>query len=434
MKPNELITKAKIQIQKKNSFFAYLSLFLKFQESKDLPEEAGMGVDTKGNCFYKKEFVESITKGDNTAELEGVITHEILHLAFLHLLRLGSRDRNAWNVATDLAINTLLRDNDFSLPEGVLLPEYNNSFNIGNGKVIKDINKKTAEEIYDELPVIKSKKNVYYILSDEDDEDNQNQNKNQKGNGKGDGKGKKKIKVELGKRFDKHIFGEGLTQKEREKIEKDWANKLSEAVNVSRMKGDTPVGIERLIGKLHREQIDWKSLLQRYIMNMLPYNYSYARSHKKSISIGAYMPDVLKEKIDVAVCVDTSGSIGQKELNDFLSEIIGIARAFQERVDMRLITHETEVNNDWKIENGNIEKIKKLKIEGGGGTSHIEPFEYIKKNINDCKAVIFLTDGYSDLDRIKFADYPFDKIFVINKGGTDEQLKGKNCRIIHLKD
>ncbi len=159
-----------------------------------------------------------------------------------------------------------------------------------------------------------------------------------------------------------------------------------------------------------------------------------SKPHKKSVSVGEYMPDVLKEKIDVAVCIDVSGSVGQKELNDFLSEIIGMARAFQERINMRLLTHEIEINNDWIIENGNIEKIKALKIEGGGGTSHIQPFNFIRENVRDCKAVIFLTDGYSDLNEIEFNEYPFEKIFVINKGGSDNQLKDKGCKVINLKE
>ena len=250
MNPEELITRAKIQIQKRNSFFAYLSLFLKFKESKDLPEDAGMGVDSKGNCYYKKEFVEEITSGNNTAQLEGVITHEILHLALLHLLRVSSRDMQGWNFATDLVINSLLRENNFSLPDGVLMPDYNNSFNCGK-KVIKDINKKTAEEVYDELPKIKVNKN-YYVLANGKDKDKK-----------------------LGKSFDEHIFGENLTPKERKEAEKDWLGKVSEAIVQSRMKGDVPIGLERLIGELHKEQIDWKSLLQKYIMSMLPYDYTY---------------------------------------------------------------------------------------------------------------------------------------------------------------
>jgi len=420
MNTEQLITRAKIQIQKRNSFFAYLSLFLKFKESKDLPETAGMGVDIKGNCYYKKEFVDKITSGNNTDMLEGVIAHEILHLALLHLSRLGTRDREGWNFATDLTINTLLRSNGFSLPNGCLMPDsYNNSFDCGNGKVVKDIDKKTAEQIYDEFPKVKKKSN-YYILSN--------------GKGKGKGKNGNGEGKELGESFDEHIHGKGMTAKEKKEAEKEWLGKVSEAINVSRMRGDVPVGLERMIGELHKEQIDWKALLQKYIINMLPYDYTYAKPHKKSVSVGEYMPDVLREKIDVCVCIDVSGSVGQKELNDFLSEIIGMARAFQERINIRLLTHETEIKNDYAVANGSIEKIKALKIEGGGGTSHIQPFNFIRDNVRDCKAVIFLTDGYSDLNEIDFNEYPFEKIFVINKGGSDSQVKDKRCKVINLKE
>jgi len=154
--------------------------------------------------------------------------------------------------------------------------------------------------------------------------------------------------------------------------------------------------------------------------------------HKKSISVGTYLPDTLKEKIDIVIAIDVSGSIREKELNDFLSEIIGIAKIFQERITMRLLTHEIEINNDYIIHNGNIEKIKKLKIEGGGGTSHIQPFDFIAENVRDCKCCIFLTDGYSDIEQIDFNKYSFDKLFVISKGGTDKCFTNKKCKVIKL--
>ena len=415
MDTENLITRAKIQIQKKNSFFAYLSLFLKFKEvKKGEMEHDSMGVDVKGNCYYCKEFIEEITSGNNTEQLEGVITHELLHLALLHLTREGERDKEGFNCATDLVINTLLRSNNFSLPKGALMPDYDNKINAG-GKIIKDIDKKTAEQVYDEFPKIKMKGNTYVLASGKD-------------------KGK-----ELGKSFDEHMKAKGkdgksLSTKERKEAEKNWLEKVSEAINVAHMKGDVPIGLELLVGELHREKIDWKSLLQKYILNQLPYDYTYARCSKKSVSVGEYLPAELKEKIDVVVCIDVSGSIGKKELNDFLSEILGMARAYQERIDMRILTHETEINNDYEITNGNIEKIKKLEISGGGGTSHIQPFEFIRDNVRDCKCVIFLSDGYSDLENIKFHEYPFEKIFVISKGGDSECLKDKECRVIKLED
>ena len=398
MNVEDKITRANIQIQRRNSFFAYLSLYLKFHEiPKGEMLQDSMGVDVDGNIYYVKEFVEKLSD----EELIGVIIHEINHLVFLTELRQGHRDKIGWNCATDLAINSLLKRNNFTLPKGVLMPDYNDELDIGGGKKIKKCSEKTAEEIYDEFPKIKVIKGYYTI---------------------GDGKN---IGKELGKVLDEHIKGKGgkgkgkeLSAKEKRELEKRWLDRTQEAYVVSKTRGDVPVGIERIIGKLHEEKINWRALLSRYIMNQIPYNYTYARPSKKSVSVGEYIPDIVKEKIDVVICVDISGSIGQEELNDFISEVIGIAKAFQERVDMRFFTHETKINDDYEITNGSIEQIKAIKIHGGGGTSHIQ----------------FLTDGYSDLDGINFDEYAFDKLFVISKGGDDSQLKGKVCQTIHLKD
>ena len=401
------ITRAKIQIQKRNSFFAYLGLYMEFKESKDLPDYAGMGVDIKGNCFYRKEFVDKL----NPNELEAVIIHEILHLSLLHLLRRGNRHPEIWNLVADSCVNYILKENGFTLPDGCIIPDYNNEVTL-LGQTLKDCDKKTAEELYDNLKIPKPKVFNVYLQELKD------------GKGK-DGK----------KRFDVHIEGKKtLTAKEKKKIKDDWLNKVQEAVTIAKMKGDVPRGMERLVENLHKEQINWRALLYNYISNQIPYNHTYSSPHKKSVSCGYYLPNTLKEKIDIVIGIDASGSIGQKELADFLSEIIGIARAFQERIDMRLITHEVDVTNDCLIENGNIDKIKKMKIKGGGGTSHIKPIKYIKDKVADCKCVIWLTDGYSDLNEIKFKDYPFDNLFVITKDGDDEQLKGKNCQVIKLRE
>jgi len=402
---DEKITRAKIQIQQRNSFFAYLSLFLKFKEAKkdELPEYAGMGVNERGECYFSKKFIEEITINDDTKELEGVIIHEILHLSLMHLQRLGERDTFNWNLATDIVVNSLLTKNNFKLPEGCLIPDnYKNNITLfkktKDEQVIEDCNKKTAEEIYSEIKIKNNKKQF------------------------------------CEGQFDAHLKCEGMSAKEKKKLQKEMENRIYEALNVARMKGDTPEGIELLLGKLHIEQINWRVLLQRYIQNSLPYDYSWKKHSKKSIATRIYMPDILKEKIDIVIGVDVSGSIGQKELTDFLSEIIGIAKAFQDRIDMRLILHEVDVIEDFEIKNGNIGKINNLKIKGRGGTAHDKLFDYIQEKIRDCKCCICLTDGYSNLDEIEFNNYNFNKLFVISKNGIDNQIKNKKCQIINLEN
>jgi len=397
MNVEEKLTRARIQIQNKNSFFAYLSLYLKFKNGKNnLPDNAGMGVDIKGNLYYGEEFVNKISND----ELKGVLTHEILHLALLHLIRMGDKEKEIWNIATDITINSLLKKNGFDLPSG-LIPDYNNKIEI-DGYIIENCDEKTAEEIYFEL--------IKNFPQDK-----------RKGIGE----------ININERFDEHFDSKGMSEKEIKEVSEDWNNKINEALVVAKMKGDIPAGFERLFGELHKEKIDWKVMLYNYITNQIPYNYCYSKPHKKSICVGEYLPHISKEKIDITILIDLSGSIGDKELSDFLSEIIGMAKAFKERINMRLLTHETEVNNNYKVDNGDIHKIKQLKINGGGGTSHIEPFNYIKEKVKDCKCVICLTDGYSDLDKINFNNYNFNKLFLITTDGTDEQIKDKNCKVIN---
>lgn len=407
----EKISRAKIQIQNKNSFFAYLSLYLKFKEvpKGTMPQDT-MGVDCNGNIHYVNEFIEEITKNGDTEVLEGVIAHEIGHLVFLTELRTENRDRQGWNCASDLAINTLLKNNGFKLPEGGMIPDHYDKFKVGKKEII-DVSKKTAEEIYDEFPKIDSKNCKYVIAS---------------GSSKG---------TELGKIIDNHLKGKDgkdLTKKEKEGLIRDWGNKVQEAAIISKMKGDLPKGLDLLMGKLHEEKVDWRTMLNNHITNQIPYDYTWAKSSKRSVATRCYMPNQLKEKIEIVVLLDLSGSIGESELSEFLSEVIGMAKAYQERITMRILSHDTECYDCGLVANGNIEQLKSMKLKGGGGTSHVSSFEFIDENIRDCKCLVSLTDNYSDLENIDFNKYRFEKIFVISEGGTIGGLDKKRCKVIKL--
>jgi len=408
------LIRARIQIQRNNPFFAYLSLYLKFHEVKG--EELrckSMGVDAQGNLYYCKEFVDKLTD----EELQGVMVHEILHLTFLHMTRRGTRDPEIWNIAVDIAVNNILSVNGHRLPEGGLIP-YNNSIDLGHGIIINDIQKKTGEQIYDEI-YKKAKKVAEKLKSQGFDEHIEG-----KDPGQGQGKGKK------GK-------GQGcnrmpLTEQEKRELEKDWQQKAVDAATTARMKGNLPAGMELLLGKLHENKVNWKTILKQQIQSQIPYDFTYASPSKKSISMGVYTPSYVKERIKILIAMDTSGSIGDKERVDFMSEIFGMAKAFKDKIDMVFLTHDTEVHNDYVIANGNVAKIKALKLNGGGGTSHEPVMEYIKEKHRDCKLGIFFTDGWSDLDSFDMNNYRFAKMFLISEGGTAQQLKGKPAKVIEL--
>ena len=415
----ERLKRGRVQIQDKNSFFAYLSLFLKFEDGTEHLNQVGGGasINHNGTFQYNEDFFQRLDE----EEVEGVIVHEILHLVFLHLTRRGNRDPEIWNIACDFCVNQIIKDARYTererpmykLPPDCVVSNSENKYEFKTIKGnfwIEDIDKKSAEELYDEIVTKLPEVDMNQFM---------------------DANGFNR------KRFDKHIesvAGKKLSEKEKRKLEKKWKERVAEAVANSRQRGDLPQGIERIIGKLHEEKIDWRDLLKRYIQAFLPYDYTYQRPNKKSVAMGVYTPDYLKEKIEIVVGIDLSGSIGQKDLNDFLSEVIGMARAYRNRIVMNLLTHEVAVNDRYIVDNGDIAKIKQLKLHGGGGTSHKDIFDVIREEHRDCKVAVFLTDGYSDIDEINMEEYPYAKIFAISERGEDDQINQDQAMVVHLGD
>jgi len=394
----ERMMKAKINITYSNPFFAYLSLYLTIEEDKIgiIPK---MAVSPTGHLWYRKEFVDEITD----AQLLGVVKHEILHLGLLHLVRGGRRQHLKWNIATDVAVNTILLANGEELPKG-MKPNSRNQFVVLN-KVIENVDKKSAEEIYDELPDIPEQKGEVYVTFDI----------HQSGDNK-DGKG-----VEL-------------TESELQKLETEWFNKVQTAMVLAQQRGKLPLGMDRYVDKLKEVEINWRVVLRRFIQQVIPSDYTWSSRSKKGYALDFYLPNTTKEKIDIVVSIDPSGSIGNDELTKFLSEIIGIAKAFREVVDMRILFHDVDVQADYIVKNGSIPAIMAMKVKGGGGTSHKPLFEKIKKDIRDCKCLVSFTDGCSDIEDIKLDDYRFSKLFIINKNGMIPKKRKGEAIFIKLKD
>jgi len=391
MNAEERLRKARIQLNYTNPFFAYLTLHLKFKKLNTIPSCA---VDRDGNFYYNENFIEKL----QDEEIKGVLCHEVLHLALEHFIRQTQRDKNIWNIATDIVVNNLLLLNDFFLPDGVLKPE-NNEITIAFKK-IKNIDKKCAEEIYDE---------IYTPLKKRIDE-------------------MKKLTKKL---LDKHIFagkGKNLRRGDRKgkNGKKNWKKILVEASTMAKQRGKLPVGVERLIDNLLNPKLNWKSLLHKYITSEIPFDYTWKRPHRKSVVIGIYQPSVKRELLNVTVAIDTSGSISEKELKSFLSEVISLAKSFSQ-IKMKFVTHDAEIQDVYEFTNGNIKKIMNIKIHGGGGTSHKPVFELAEKE--KTKLLICFTDAYSDIEEIQSN---IKTIFVVSSDYKLDSLKIPS-KVIYLK-
>ncbi|KKN51471.1 hypothetical protein LCGC14_0622870 [marine sediment metagenome] len=144
-----------------------------------------------------------------------------------------------------------------------------------------------------------------------------------------------------------------------------------------------------------------------------------SRPSKKSISCGVYMPSIVRESVEIVVSLDTSGSVSKEALTEFMTEINGIAKSFN-NLNMKLIVCDYDIKDVYEIGNGADDEITKLILRGGGGTSHIPVYEYIKQNLPNTQFLINFTDGYTE--------YPDEEevktLWVLNEGGCeDDNLK-----------
>ena len=99
------------------------------------------------------------------------------------------------------------------------------------------------------------------------------------------------------------------------------------------------------------------------------------------------------EEIDIAVAVDTSGSISQKMLMDFLSEVQGCMESFT-AYKIHLFCFDTNVHNPKDFSSDDITDICEYELGGFGGTDFTCIFEHLKHNEIEPERLVVFSDGY----------------------------------------
>lgn len=387
--------KARIALRNTNPFFSYLIMHLQPTEDEAV---ITMAVNDTGVLTYNPKWVETLTE----TELIACLAHEVMHLVFEHPKRCLEREHILYNVAGDLVINDVLVNNNFHMPQGTLTPKIGeHTFKMAGIKTVKDLDKKSSEEVYEELNkeaekqlknLIGQIKNLHFCPS------------NKPGPGAGNKDGTKKSDKDSAfsdaadkfkpKDKDKgEEEGGGLEGSDKEEPEKlDWKKVFAEAAIYAKMRGDFPANLERFFDRLFEEKLNWKELLYKYIVNTLPFDFTYARPSKKSEALGMYLPGILKENLEVVISVDVSGSIDKVMLTEFVSEVAGILKSFQ-NVNVTLLTHDTEVHDVFELSND--QDVFDVKVHGGGGTSHDCVYKWLDDRSFSTDLLISFTDGYS---------------------------------------
>jgi predicted metal-dependent peptidase len=156
-----------------------------------------------------------------------------------------------------------------------------------------------------------------------------------------------------------------------------------------------PAHVEEMLEEMLNPSVDWKAVLRRFLTEVSEDDHSLARPDRRFISEDVYLPGRFGEDSmgEMAVVMDTSGSVSDDELGQFFSEM---ASAVAEVSPDKLIVVycDADVAHVDEFEQPSEAEVTSVrKRYGGGGTTMPVGIQYVEDNYPHAKAIVVLTDG-----------------------------------------
>jgi predicted metal-dependent peptidase len=336
MNIDEKISQAKAKLLVDYPYFGTLASKLELMVNDDMESFKSNGKKLEFRGAYLGELT--------IAEVEFLLANGAMHQVLLHENRKNNRSGWLWQMATDIAINDMLLQNKMTMPYGA---QYRKRF---SGMY--------AEEIYAELKddILREDEDLEYEADDIDDVERK--------------------------------------ENEQEKLQEEILQEqllAEEAISLleSHMKmGEAPVSIERFFNIKGFSKLNWRELLREAIDRYVRDDYAVMPPSKKLLYQGIYLPSNISNTFRLVIAIDSSGSIDEALLDEFLSEVSFLMEQVQ-NYTVDIIICDDKIHSHATFQTG---EALEAKVIGGGGTDFRPVFEFIEANINDVKLLLYFTD------------------------------------------
>ncbi len=367
-----------IHLLLKQPFYGYIAASVTPVESKEIPT-VSMSLLPVPKLIYNSDWYEGL-KDDHAI---GVVIHELLHLVLLHAFRKGNRERHLWVIACDMAVNGHI--------DSSLLPE---------DAITVD---KIAQEIREQIPRDRGAEFYYDIISRPESRPNFLGNDNE-------------IKVVL--RSGQELKANNSTEGDSSEINKNAVKSVvSELVEQAQAEGEIPSGINSFIRELYKtNEINWKNVLKRFLSGRgkTQVRKTCKRESKRFENLPGNKRSI---GVNALLALDESGSIADKQIMGFYSELLGIRKITG--ADISVVEFDTECTQPVPIEKY-IRHKNRLK---NGGTDFRPVFELADKM--RIPLVIIFTDGEGTAP-----EYASQKVlWVLTKNGKQPAEFGHSISI-----
>ena len=352
----EDISKFVLTLRRSYPFLGSLALFAEYQFNAETEMFNTNGRVIRINPDYFDEC--------QADQKTGLLLHLLLHCALLHVVRRGNRDRRLWGIASDIAVNNIiLEGGHFPAPK--------------NTSVDTGFSEYSTEEIYEQL-----------LLSDR----SKNSTKPQQSD---NARSKSQIKEadHLGNSYHPDLESPDAKNEtlHKNQIEQHWRSAQQRASTAdrlrSRSRGSLPQGFAREWDIALKPKLDWKTMLWRYLVKT---PYDFAGFDRRFMHQGLYLEELIGETLSVDIAVDTSGSIDEQELGQFLAEVTAITQAYAQ-ISVRLYYVDSAVNGPYKLD-----ELSTMPVPIGNGGTDFETFFVATQGAEESlqpPLCIYFTDG-----------------------------------------
>jgi len=371
MNKQESLSKISKDLMLKEPFYGFFLIML----NKVWHDAIGTAAVSKNGINYQLTISEKFWEPLSNNCRMGLLKHELLHIAFNHLTTFDLfKDKKLANIAMDMEINQYI-DKDWLPKGGIDIDDYSDL----------NLNRRAGSRYY------------YYKLQSLQKKKKQNSTCGCENMDKlldAVKKGSCQVKIGVPGEGDKNVNMpnhpwkdfQNLPDAEKQLIEKQLQRVLSEVKSQAQKKqGNIPGEMKGIIKiqEIIPPKFNWKNYLRRFTgISTKIFTKKIRRKENTKFPDMPGMKVKMKQKLMLAI--DTSGSVSDNEVREFMNEMHHI---YKTGVDITLVQCDTYIR-DISEYKGTYD----LKLHGRGGTSFTPVIKYFNENTS-YTSLVYFTDG-----------------------------------------
>lgn len=353
------------------SFFAELLRNITKVKDKDIPTAGVCVKDNDLYLYWNPKFLANL----KDAEVIGLLKHECYHLFFEHCTTRRMEPHRIANVATDLAINSIIPEDE--LPKCGLIP----GKPLDLSKITDEEHKAKMQKVSDKIASFpKGQSSDWYFSALMEDPEVQEALEGEGG--------------EFVISMDDHEGWDEMSEEEREVVRgkvKDILRKAVKRSDANNSWGSVPAEVREQLRKMASDAVDWKRVLQNFCGTSQKLNKSTTlrRLNRKYPYVH---PGVQRgHTATVGVFVDMSGSVS----DEALEQIYAVLGSLAKKVTFKFYPFDTEVDEKASFEWRKGQKKEAIRYRAGG-TSFTAVNDFVKKHRGEMDGCIVCTDGCAE--------------------------------------